>query len=297
MPKRIVIAGGTGLVGRALENCFQSAGDDVAVLTRGESSGNQVHWDGETTDGWLDRVDGCDVVVNLAGDNLAAGRWTAAKKQRIIDSRICSTKAVAAAIEQVKKKPRLLLQASAIGFYGDRGDEDLDENSALGHGFLADTCKKWEEALGKLETPDTRVVIMRLGVVLDRKGGIVKKLVGPFKGFVGGHLGSGSQWLSWIHIKDVVGAVEYFIHNENLAGIYNITSPYQATSREFSKCLGKVLRRPSWLHMPAFAARAIFGDMADQMLLAGQKVSPRRLLDAGYSFQFSDLNRALEDIL
>ena len=297
MPDKILIAGGTGLVGQALEGRFQSEGHEVTVLTRGQTSGNRVHWDGETTDGWLDRMEGCDVVVNLAGDNLAAGHWTTAKKQRILDSRIGSSKAVVTAVKQVENKPKLLLQASAIGFYGDRGDEDLDENAAMGRGFLADTCKKWEDALGKMETPDTRLVIMRLGVVLDRNGGIVKKLVGPFKGFVGGHLGSGSQWLSWIHIKDVVGAVEYFIRNENLAGIYNITSPYQATSREFSKCLGRVLRRPSWLHMPAFAARAVFGDMADQMLLAGQKVNARRLLDAGYPFQFSDLNRALEDIL
>ncbi len=297
MAKRIVIAGGSGLVGRALESHFQTQDAVVTVLSREESSGNRVHWDGETTDGWLAAADGCDVIINLAGDNLATGVWTAVKKERIRASRVHSVQALARAVGQMANPPDLFLQASAIGFYGDRGNEDLDESSAGGSGFLAETCKQWEEALAERKAAATRVVVMRLGVVLDPAGGMVKKLLTPFKAFAGGHLGDGHQWLSWIHIQDVVGAVDFFVQNDTLSGIYNLTSPHPATAREFAKSLGPVLGRPSWLHLPAFAVKTLFGDLAREMLLAGQKVKPQRLLEAGYRFQFADMRQALEDLL
>jgi uncharacterized protein (TIGR01777 family) len=241
-------------------------------------------------------VSGFDAVVHLAGESIV-GRWTEAKKRRIRESRVKGTLRLAEALAQAPQRPRVLISASAIGYYGDRGEETLREDSASGSGFLPEVCREWEDATELATKAGIRTVQMRFGLVLSRFGGALQKMLPPFRLGVGGNMGNGRQWWSWIDIDDLVGAVQHVIKTETLRGPVNVVGPNPVMNAEFTKTLTSVLSRPAILPMPAFAARLVFGQMGDELLLASQRVEPAKLLASGYVFQKPDLRLALSAIL
>jgi uncharacterized protein (TIGR01777 family) len=307
---RVVIAGGTGFLGTALAQSLRADGHDVTLLTRRPRAADQVAWNpspeavrrsskGEVgsrpgTRPWLDAIDGADAVVNLAGESLDAGRWTAARKQRILESRLDATNAIVAAIHQVPRAPGVLVNASAIGIYGPLADQPLTETAPPADDFLASVCVAWERA-ARAAGSRTRVVLLRTGLVLDRRHGALPRLALPFYFFAGGPVGSGRQWWSWIHVADWVGLVRWAIAGD-VAGPVNLTAPQPVTNREFATTLARVLGRPALLPAPGFALRALLGEMADALILGGQRVLPQRALDAGYTFEFAALEPALREI-
>ncbi len=301
----IIITGATGFIGKAL--CFRllKEGYEVIALSRNLEKakkilGNDVtvvEWDGRSCRGWQDYANGAYAVVNLAGENIGSGRWTPKRKQSILQSRLDAGRAVVEAAKSVEKKPRVIIQASAVGYYGFRGDEIIDESSSPGEGFLVEVVKKWEQSTQEVESQKIRRVIIRSGVVLGKEGGAVLRLIKPFRLFVGGHLGSGKQWISWIHLEDEVNAILFLIQREDLKGVFNLTAPHQLIQKDFAHILGKVMKRPSWLPVPGFALRLFFGEMAKEMLLSGQRVRPGRLLEAGYRFLYPQAELAIKEIL
>ena len=300
---RVVITGATGFIGRAL--CKALYKDyEVIALSRDASRAAKsigemaevIEWDGRTTGSWFKQANGALAIINLAGENVASGRWNESKKAGILHSRLDSTKAVLEVIKQVDKKPAVVIQASAIGWYGPRQDEQLDENSIPGKGFLANVCRRTESSAEEIEDLGVRCAVIRTGVVLGRNGGAFAKLVKPFRFFLGGYLGNGRQWFSWIHLEDEVAAIKFLLENEHLKGVFNLTAPQPVTMKEFCKILGKVLHRPARLNVPAFAARLAFGEMANEMLLSGQKVLPKRLLNTGFNFKYTTVEQALNII-
>jgi uncharacterized protein (TIGR01777 family) len=243
------------------------------------------------------RLDGFDAVVHLAGENIAAGRWTESVKERIRKSRVDGTQLLSRALARLKQPPRAVVQASAVGFYGNRGDESLTESSPRGQGFLPAVCVAWEAAAEPAEKQGIRVVFLRFGVILSRKGGALKKMLLPFRLGVGGVIGDGSQYMSWITLDDAVAAIQHALSTEGLRGPVNVVSPQPVTNRGFTRTLGRALGRPTVFPMPAFAARLAFGEMADALLLSSQRVLPDRLLGSGYSFRHPDLEPALRHVL
>ncbi|MBN2210642.1 MAG: TIGR01777 family oxidoreductase [Sedimentisphaerales bacterium] len=301
MAEKVIISGGSGFIGSAMAETLAQAGYNVVVLSR-RSEGEEASitfdvWDGQTVGPWAQHLDGAAAVVNLAGESLADERWTAERKQALLDSRVKSTRTLMDALEQTPRRPEALIQASAIGFYGSGEDDIFTENSPGGTGFLAEVCRQWEQAAQPAQSLGVRLVIMRLGVVLGRDGGILKRLLTLFRRGLGGPWGSGRQWLSWVHLADVISAVEYFLHTPTAQGVYNLTSPQPVQVREFARCLGAALHRPAIMKAPAAILRLALGEMADEMLLSGQRVEPRKLLQEGFSFRFSDLKNALKDIV
>jgi uncharacterized protein (TIGR01777 family) len=300
---RVVITGATGFIGRAL--CKALHKDyEVIALSRDASRATKsvgglakvIEWDGRTTGSWYKQANGAFAIINLAGENVASGRWNESKKAGILHSRLDSSKAVLDTIMQVDKKPTVVIQASAIGYYGPRSDEQLDENSIPGKGFLANICQCIESSAEEIEGMGVRCIVIRTGIVLGSDGGAFARLVKPFRFYLGGYLGSGRQWFSWIHLDDEIAAIKFLLENEHLKGVFNLTAPQPVTMKEFCKILGKVLHRPAWLNVPAFAARLAFGEMADEMLLSGQKVLPKRLLNTGFNFQYTNVEQALNAI-
>ena len=297
---RVVITGATGFIGRALcgalhrdyEIVALSRNIDVARKSIGDLA-KVMRWDAKTAAGWAAEADGALAIINLAGENVASGRWNKARKSRILQSRLDATSAIIEAIKQLKNKPKVVIQASAIGWYGPRSDEQLDEDSTPGKGFLANVCRDIESAAEEIEGLGVRCVVIRTGIVLGRDGGALAKLITPFRFYLGGHLGNGRQWFSWIHLEDEVAAIKFLLENEHLKGVFNLTAPQPVTMKEFCKILGKVLHRPVWLNVPGFAVRLAFGEMADEMLLSGQRVLPNRLLDTGFDFQYANVEQAL----
>jgi uncharacterized protein (TIGR01777 family) len=255
-----------------------------------------VRWDGATAEGWGALADGADAVVNLAGESLAEGRWTSERKRRIRESRLRAGQAVVQAVSVAARKPRVVVQASAVGYYGPRGDEEVDERAAPGQDFLARLCVEWEASTAPVEAQGVRRVVVRSGLVLSREGGALPRILLPFRLFVGGPLGDGRQWWSWIHIADEVAAIRFLMEREEASGAYNLTAPNPLTNAAFGKALGRVLGRPSFVRTPALALRLAFGEMGS-VLLEGQRVLPRRLLDAGFRFHFPDAEAALRDLL
>lgn len=296
---KILLTGSHGLIGSALVPALTNAGHSVIRLLRSskESVENEIHWDPQTSFIEQKKLEGLDAVVHLAGENIATGRWTAAKKARIRGSRINGTRLLAEALAGLSQKPGVLISASAIGFYGDRGDEVLNENSPSGSGFLAETCKTWESAAEPAQNAGIRLVYLRFGVVLSSKGGALSKMLFPFKLGVGGKVGSGNQYMSWISIYDAVNAIQHVFNTESLSGPVNIVSPQPVTNLEFTKAFGKVLFRPTIFPLPAFAARAMFGEMADELLLSSTRVVPMRLKDSNYIFQHKSIEEALRSVL
>ncbi|MDI6450290.1 TIGR01777 family oxidoreductase [Anaerobaca lacustris] len=301
---RIVITGATGFIGRSL--CRDLCGDyDLVALSRDarKASGivgqyaRVVEWDGRTTGPWAGEVSGAEAVVNLAGENVAAGRWSPARKADILQSRTHAARAILDAIEMAKDKPKTFIQASAIGFYGSRADETLDETSAAGTGFLAEICRRVEMIAERAERLGVRWVIVRTGVVLGAGGGALPKLMRPFRFHLGGHVGTGRQWFSWISLEDQVRAIRFLIENPGARGVFNLTAPEPVTMKAFCRALGEVMGRSSWTAVPGFVLRLALGQMADEVLLAGQKVVPERLGQMGFEFKHRDVGSALTEII
>lgn len=295
--KRIVVAGGSGFIGDPLVRRLLARGDDVAVLTRNPSkvdAGRAVVWNPPAQGDWSDEVAKGDVVINLAGENVGGGRWTAERKKRIMESRVAATSALVEAMSRKPAQTRTFVSASASGFYGDRGDESLDENSTPGSGFLAEVTKRWEE-LARGAKPFARVVIIRFGVVLAKDGGALAKLLLPFRLGAGGPMGSGQQWMPWIDRDDILRIIEWSVDRDAARGTYNATAPAPARNRDFARTLGRVLHRPTFMPTPAFALRIALGsEMADEMLLGGQRVFPKRAQDEGFAFAYPDLDASLK---
>lgn len=298
---KIVISGGTGLIGRAFIQSRLNDGDEIIVLSRTQKNGlagniHYINWDAKTLGDWISAIDGADVIVNLAGENIGKKRWSAAQKEKILSSRVDASKLLVKAVEKSAKKPALFIQASAIGIYGTDLHKSFDENSQNGSDYLASVGEAWEKAVQGLAIPGVRTVVTRFGVVLDKNEGALPRMVLPFRLFSGGPLGSGQQWISWVHLDDVIGALNYIIENKGLSGVFNITSPKPLRNAEFGKQLAMVLNRPYWFPVPGFMLRMVLGEMST-LVLDGQKVEPKRLLDAGYVVKYADLMPAISDIL
>jgi uncharacterized protein len=290
---KIVIAGASGLVGSALIPSLKSEGAEVTRLVRSTPKAGEIEWHPNGDQIEPAKLEGFDAVINFAGENIAAGRWTDDQKRKIRDSRVNGTHLLSEAIAKVKKRPAVFLCASATGIYGDRGDETLDEESESGGGFLAGVCREWEQATEPSVQAGVRTVNLRFGPILAREGGMLAKLLTPFKMGMGGKVGSGKQYISWVAIDDSVNAIKLALQNDSIRGPLNIVSPHPVTNEEFTKTLGHVLSRPTALAMPAFAVRLAFGEMADEMLLTSQRVIPKKLNDAGYEFEYPELEGAL----
>ena len=300
----VVIAGGTGFLGRSLAAALATDDHQVTVLTRKRPSGitsasiAHVEWQPEDGRGtWTKLIDGAEAVVNLAGESIASGRWTTRRKARLVESRLRATRSLAAAIASATKPPPVFVSASAIGYYGNRGDEVLTEDSPPGGDFLANLGVQWEREAMRADGSRTRVVLIRTGIVLDNGGGALAKMLPPFKMFVGGPLGSGQQYMSWIHRADWVRLVRWMIGRDLAVGPINATAPEPVTNREFSKALGTVLHRPSLLPAPGFALRLLLGEMAGPLLLASQRVIPARAQQLGFEFSYPRLKPALQSLL
>jgi len=293
---KIVVAGGTGFIGEPLVRRLVARGDDVTVLTRDPAkveTGRGVQWDGNTQGAWSNDVASADVIINLAGENIGDGRWTEERKRRLVDSRLNATSAL---VKALRGNPTFI-SASAIGIYGDRGDEALDESSPRGSGFLADLVEQWEAATREAESI-ARVVIIRFGIVLSPDGGALKKMLLPFKLGAGGPIGNGRQWMSWVDRDDVLRLVEWTIDHSIARGVYNATAPEPVRNRDLSRALGRALHRPAIFPAPAFALRLMFGrEMAGEVLLAGQRVIPRRAREDGFAFTRVTLADALAHML
>lgn len=296
----IVIAGGTGFIGRALADAVLARGGKVSILTRepeavsrrwgGKAAG--VHWDGKSSNDWGKSLDGADAVVNLAGANVAAGRWTPERKLALINSRVHSTRALVAAISQAARRPKTFVSASAVGYYGEAPAGECAENAPQGRDFLAALCGQWEREALAAEPLGVRVVLPRMGVVLGRDGGALAKMETPFKLGLGGRLGGGVQPFPWIHREDAVQALLFAVETPSVAGPVNLAAPAKTSNAAFSSALGRALRRPAVLPAPAFALKLALGEMAG-MLLGGQSAPPKKLADAGFRFRYPDVDGAL----
>ena len=305
---RILITGGTGLIGRALIDLLLPEGHEIVVVSRHPERANLpagvtlARWDGISVDGWGEWMDGADAVVNLAGESIAGtgalpARWTAQRKRRILESRVNATRAVVEAISRAQNRPGVLVQGSAVGYYGGRRDDEiLDEDAPPGQDFLAQVTVQWEAASEPVETLGVRRAIARTGLVLSPSGGSLPPMLTPFKLFLGGPLGDGRQWWPWIHIRDEVRALAFLMREERAAGPFNLTAPHPVTNREFALILGQTLGRPAFLPVPAALLRLALGEMAT-LLLDGQRAVPKRLLDLGFHFDFPELSKALRDLL
>jgi len=295
---RVIVSGAGGLIGSALLPSLEGAGHEVVRLVRppAESGPGEILWNPAT--GQLDPtvLNGADAVINLNGRNVGEGRWSPAVKDALRSSRLEATTTIASAIERCDSPPRVLVNASAVGFYGDRGDEILDESSPIGEGFLSELSQDWEAAAASVESVRTRVVLLRLGMVVAAEGALGRMLM-PFKLGVGGPIGSGRQFWPWIGIEDVVGIAKFVLENESLAGPLNLVAPHEIRCAAFARTLGRILGRPAVLPMPAFAARLALGEMAEALLLASARVRPQALEEAGYLFQAPTLEEAIRAAL
>ncbi|MBM4076615.1 MAG: TIGR01777 family protein [Planctomycetes bacterium] len=296
----IAVSGARGLVGSALTRAVEARGGTVRRLARNSSadgSKDEITWNPES--GSLDSTlfKDVDSVIHLAGENIASGRWTTAKKQRIRDSRVIGTRRLCEALSRIASPPRVLVCASAIGFYGERGDQLLTEADLPGTGFLPDVCAQWERATSPAAAAGIRVVNLRIGVVLSRDGGALQQMLLPFQLGLGGQVGNGRQYWSWISLPDLVRSILFAIDNESLSGPINAVAPSAVTNQEFTRVMGKVLKRPTLFPLPAFAARFVLGEMANDLLLASVRVAPEQLLQHGFRFEHGDLETALRAVL
>jgi uncharacterized protein (TIGR01777 family) len=300
MNSRILVSGVSGPIGGALLPSLRSSGYSVVRLVRGPAAGGstdngQISWDPAKPMAPA-AVSGFDAVIHLAGESIV-GRWTAAKKAKIRDSRVIGTTNLAQALAQAEEKPRVFVCGSAIGYYGDRGEEVLSEESAPGAGFLAELCQEWEEATTPAVQADIRAVHLRTGIVLSPKGGALGAMLPPFKLGLGGRTGSGKQWMSWIDVQDMVGAIHHILKSDLLQGAVNMVAPKPVRNAEFAKTLASVLSRPAIFPLPALVVKMLFGEMGERLLLGSQKVEAGKLISSGYPFRFRDLRASLENLL
>ncbi len=291
---RVAVTGSSGMIGSALVSTLTGFGHQIHRLIRPgkDAQAPDVTWD-PSTDVLAPELAGVDAVVHLAGESIT-GRWTAAKKTAIATSRIQGTRNLSEGFARLDRKPSVLVAASAIGYYGDRGDEPLTEKSEPGDAFLSTVAKAWEEATQPAANAGIRVVNIRIGMVLSSRGGALAEMLTPFRLGVGGPLGSGKQWMSWIALDDLIAAIRFIFDREELKGPVNAVSPGPVTNREFVRALGHVLHRPAILPLPSFAIEALFGEMGRELLLASARVLPKKLVDAGFEYQHPDLEAALE---
>lgn len=308
---RLAITGGSGLVGQAVVASWLRQGDHVIGLTRRPGQGGypdgveEVAWDPApwlqhppaAAPAWMGRLRGVDAVVHLAGASIAGARWTPSYKQLILDSRVAATRAVVAALAAVEPRPPLLISASAVGYYGDGGDRLLTEEAPPGDDFLAQVCRRWEAEAQAAETLGVRVMRLRIGLVLAREGGVLPRLAAPFRRVGGGPLGSGRQWLSWIHRDDLVRLVDFLLRRPPASGVLNAVAPDPVTNRALARALGQWYRRPAWICVPAPLVRAVAGEMGEALLLHGQRAIPRQALAWGFRYRFPTLHAALADLL
>lgn len=299
---RTIITGGTGLIGTALAAELAGAGHEVIVLSRAPARARPpdgvrvVRWDGASAAGWADLADGAGAIVNLAGENIASGLWTRERKRRIRDSRLLAGAAVVEAVTSARERPAVLVQASAVGYYGSRGDEVLNERTGPGADWLARVAVEWEASTAAVEALGVRRVIVRTCPVLTTKAGVLPKLMLPFRYYLGGPLGSGRQWFPWIHIQDEVRAIQFLIENDRASGAYNLGSPEPLTNAQFARTLGRVMGRPCWLPVPALALRLVLGQMAITVL-SSQRALPEGLLSSGFRFRHPEAEAALRHLL
>ena len=295
---KILITGASGLIGQALQKSFAEKGYEMLLASRKEPTDEQrIQWSIEEGFADPEKLEGIDAVVHLAGESVSGLRWTDDKKKAIRDSRVLGTRNVVDAISKLKHKPKVLISASATGFYGERGDEAVTESSAIGDNFLAGVSREWEGESRRAEDAGIRTVLLRSGIILSKDGGALATMLTPFRLGVGGVIGSGKQWMSWISLDDEIAVINFAIENENLRGAVNAVSPNPVTNEEFTKTLGEVLYRPTFLPLPEFAVSMVFGEMGDALLLASTKVLPKRLEDAGFEFKYPELKPALEHAL
>lgn len=303
MLKRVIITGASGFIGRALSKYLYENGYEIIALSRNPnknrkllSEGMVVGWDGKSSNKWEKYLDGSYGIINLAGENIGTGRWNRVKKRSILESRLNAGNAVINAIGNVTKKPKVLIQASAIGYYDLYSDEILNEYSESGRSFLSEVCRQWEISTEKAESYNVRHVIIRSGIVLGQNGGVFPRLHAQFKMFFGGYFGSGKRWLSWIHINDEIRAIRYLLEDES-SGIFNLTAPEPIIIKDFCHILGNLTKRPSWLSIPSSLIRLFFGEMGEEILLSSQRVFPKRLLEKGFRFHYQDIESALKEII
>jgi len=308
----ILITGGTGFIGSALSRELSSSGHKVIITSRRKTPPKLenieiVRWDIQTPLS-SEIMSGIDAVINLAGESLISGRWTKKRKERIMSSRINTTRLLVESIKKIPPnppfpkagredsgRPKVLISASAVGYYGPHGDEYVTEDAPPASDFLAEVCKAWEKEALRAQESGVRVVITRFGVVLESDGGALSKMAIPFKFFLGGHLGNGKQWFSWVHREDIIGFMKYALENESVFGHFNLTSPQSVTNKEFCSALGRALNRPSWFHVPAFMIKLTLGEVG-RVLLTGQRVLPEKALKAGYQFKYPEINEAMRAI-
>ena len=295
-PQRILVSGASGPIGAALVPALKAGGATVTRLVRSSAGGpDQIAWDPSRPLS-PDLVSGFDAVIHLAGESIV-GRWTAAQKRRILDSRTQGTGHLAEAAAKASPLPRVFISASAVGFYGSRGDEVLREDSSSGAGFAAEICRQWEAAAQPAAKAGIRTAQMRIGVVMSADGGALPEMLTPFRLGLGGRLGNGRQWWPWVSVWDVVGAIQHVLDHESLSGPVNTVAPNPVTNAEFTRVLASVLKRPALFPMPAFAVRLLFGEMGVELFLGSQRVEPSRLAASGYQFQHPELGNALKEIL
>lgn len=298
-PQRILLSGASGFIGSKLKVFLQLCGHQVVRLVRRkeDAAEDAVYWDPAHGNFEKDGFEGFDAVIHLAGAGLAQGRWTKEKKEQFFLSRCRDTWLLSQVLSRLYRPPKTVICASAIGFYGNRGEEELTEESARGQGFLADLCEKWEQATSSIENRGARVVHARFGVVLSAKGGMLQKMLLPFRLGLGGKMGSGKQVISWIGIDDLLGGIYHALMNEDLFGPVNLVAPQSVSQAEFAKILAKKLRRPTFCHLPAWALKMALGEMAEEMILSSQNVRPEKLLHSGYAFRYPDLQKALDFVI
>jgi len=301
---RVVIAGGSGFLGLPLAQRLSAEGHDVLILTRrrdfmaGDGRVRAITWTPHgDAGGWASEIDGAGAVVNLAGESIGAKRWTAGRKQRILESRLLATRSMVAAIRRAAVPPSVLVNGSAVGYYGPHGDEIVTEETRAGADFLAHVCVQWEAEAERASSDRTRVVCMRTGLVLETSGGALPRMLPPFRLGVGGPLGTGHQYWPWIHRDDWMALVRWTIQSPSVSGPVNATAPQPVTNQEFAAALGRAIRRPALLPMPAFALRLILGEMADGLLLSGQRAVPQRAERGGFTFRYAHVDEALQAVL
>jgi len=290
----VVVTGSSGLIGTALKSALERAGHRVVPMVRSQASGDAIHWDPDRGEIDAGGLEGVGAVVHLAGEGIGARRWNEAHKAKVKASRTSGTTLLAETLAKLNHAPKVLVSGSAVGYYGDRGDEVLTESSRPGSDFLADVCTAWEAAAAPAREAGIRVAHIRTGIVLSGRGGVLPRMIMPFKFGVGGKLASGRQWMSWISLEDEVGAIVHLLGHNDLAGAFNLTAPNPVTNADMTKAIGSALHRPTLLPVPAFALKAVLGpEMAAELLLVSQRALPTRLLDSGFTFANPELGDAL----